>query len=348
VLIWLVLACTNPELSDLQRALDAYAAGQVALVQGDPNAAAKSFARAAAADKERAAPIAWQAWAEDKAGRTEAALATLNAGLARFPADPYLRYNRAAIRARTGQLALAGSDLRWLYANAHVEPVEVADDGDFVRLGTDPELRALLPAVQVSAVVTGEPGSVVLGERFTLELDLVGRSGAAVSMQDLGEPTGLLRHTRTIEDVLPAERLWTRRRIRVEYRAVAAGQAKIGPWLISAAGTSVLTDRLPFEVVALPGRDARQPPQEATAVVIPSSWAGWQEPPWIGTVDGQRLAVVGPMHKVRPADARADGVQLELREAGQVRWTTVPLGPGVPVDIVERGGVVLRDPSAPD
>ncbi len=344
-MIWWFVACGNPELSGLRDALAAYADGQAAIASGNTEAAVHAFARAAESDPNRATPLAWQAWAEDQAGRPGVALALLDEALVRFPDDTNLRYNRAAIRARLGQLEEAASDLRWLYANGRIQPVEVADDPDFVGLGTDPELRALLPSVQVSAVVSGEPSSVVLGERFTLHFDVVSRKDAEVSIKDMGENSGLLRHTRTMEDVLPPERVWSRRRVEMEYDAVVGGSATIGPWLVSSAGTSVLTDRVSLEVIALPGRSTVPLADTASSTRLPSGWTEQPTPPWVGEVEGQRWAFVGPLHTLRPSNSRVSRAEYELRDKGQVVWRALPLAAGLPVEIVQSGAVVLHAPS---
>jgi hypothetical protein len=344
MLIWLLLTCGDPAFDGLDEALDAMAKGHAALEADDPRAAVEAFAQAAAADPTRASPVAWQAWAEDRAGRSEAALVVLDAGVSRFPRDPDLRYNRAAIQARLGQIEAAATDLRWLYANDMAQPVEVADDVDFLALGTHPELRRLLPSVQVSAMVAGEPKSVVLGERFTLELDVVGRKGATVAVQDMGQQGGFFRHVRTIEDVEAPERVWTRRHFRVEFQAVSAGKVSLGPWLVSAAGTSALTETIQIEVVDLPGRTLRNGPTNNGNLRVPSGWIGEIEPPWLGVVDGQRWAVLPPRHSIRPVSARGDGPDLELRDRGQMVWRAIPLLPDVSVSIVNAGTIVREDP----
>ncbi len=294
---------------------------------------------AAKADPKRPVLRGWHAWALDMSGDTEGALEVLDSALHTHPDASDLRYNRAAIRARLGRLEGAAADLRWLYANDVVQPVEVGEDRDFLPLATDKDLRKLVPTAQVRADMRGEAGSVLLGENFTIELNVVGRSGASVEMEDLGTTTGLLCHIRTVEDLREEGPLWTRRRVQIIYQAVAGGKGMMGPWLVKSGGTSTLTDRVAVEVVALPGRAPTQKPGEATAMQLPSGLGEVHLPPWIGPVAGARVARVGPRHTLSPAVLRPVGPVLELWNAGQVLWRQIPL-PAGEFQVLEGGRVV--------
>ena len=328
VLILLWLACADPEFRPIANSLSAYDRGQQALEEGMPLRAADAFEAAAEADPARPVLRQWQAWALDKGGESQAAIEVLDAAIQAYPEATDLRYNRAALRARQGHLKRAAADLRWLYAKDVVQPVEVADDRDFLPLAADKELRSLVPAGQVQAEARGESGSVLMGEPFTLELQIVARSGVGVQLEDMGETTGILRHVRTIEDERPEGPLWTRRNIRIVYTAVEGGQGRIGPWLVKAGGTSALTEWVKVDVVQLPDQKASLLPSEASALRLPSGLAEASAPPWIGIENGVRVARLGPPHTISPAVPISPGPVLELWVDGQVRWRQVPLPDG--------------------
>jgi hypothetical protein len=326
ILLW--LACVDPEFKPISQALSAYDRGQAQLASGFPLRAAAAFSEAAAADPARPVLLGWQAWALDQAGDTQGAIRILDGALLAQPGASELRYNRAALRARTGMLEGAAADLRWLYSNDVVQPVEVGEDRDFLPLSTHTDFRNLVPRAQIQADLRGEGGSVLLGERFTLELNLVVRNGAQIEIEDLGEETGLLRHVRTVEDGEADGPLWTRRRVRIIYKAVAGGTGSIGPWLVKSGGTSTLTDRIPVEVVALSGRTSADSPSEASAVQLPAGLDEAAPPPWIGVVAQHRVARLGPRHSLSPSVASPPGPVYELWQSGQVRWRQVPLPAG--------------------
>jgi hypothetical protein len=340
ILIW--LACSDPQFGPVSDAVKAYDKGQSELAAGTPLRAAGSFSEAAEADPDHAILRGWQAWALEQAGETDDAIEVLDTALSAHPGDSELRYNRAAFRARTGMLKAAAADLGWLYANDIVQPVEVGEDSDFLALATHPEFRSLVPTAQIQADLRGEAGSVLLGERFTLHLSVTVRKGARIEIEDLGEATGLLRHTQTIENISPDGPLWTRRAVTIVFKTVAPGQATMGPWLLKSGGSSALTGRVAVEVIALAGAKRSGPVGEATAAVLPSSM-GAAEPPWIGIYGGLRVARVGPKHSITPSVKGPGGPVYELWSQGQVQWRQVPLPPG-PHRLTQAGRVVASDP----
>jgi len=339
VLILLWLACTDPEFAGVSDAMSAYTSGEEAMEAGLPLRAAAAFSEAAASDPERPVLRGWQAWALDQAGQPEAALEVLDSAIEAHPDAVDLRYNRAAIRARLGELEMAASDLRALYAQGAAQPLVVGDDRDFRLLAADPEWNALVPTAQVRVELRGEAGAVVLGEWLTLHLDIIGRSGAEVTLQEMGEATGLLHHIRTVEDVVKEGDLWSHRSLRIVYRTVAEGKSTLGPWLVRAGGTTALTERIKVEVVALPGKEAVGGPEESSALILPSSMDGAPSAPWIGLQGGTSVARLGPRHTLSPPVRAPAGPVLELWSKGQVQWRQVPL-PSGEHQVLESGRVV--------
>ncbi|RME27783.1 MAG: hypothetical protein D6798_03795, partial [Deltaproteobacteria bacterium] len=281
-------------------------------------------------------------------------------GLRRFPDDPDLRFNRAALRARLGDLDGAAADLHALIGAGLVSPEEAAADPDLVLLRGRPDLAALVPGPVLAVDLHGEEGSVLLGEEYRAELYLdmpADRSDLAV--RSLGEPTGLLRRQRVVEDHLSRGSVRIQARIAITWRAVAAGRAEAGPWLFTAGGVSALTDRMPVEVVAVGELPAAQESPGREDLVVPSAVVGDRLPPWAGPIDG-RLGVL-----VRPDDVAevtgAEGVPLsaeeqwELRRSGQTEWVVrLYDAPQEAWIRVRRGDVVVleqqgaRDPEGRD
>ena len=319
-----LLSCGGNPYGYLSRSVEAYDAGREALVGGDGRAAAASFAAAAEQDPDSALLPAWQAHALSEAGDIAGALGVLDDALRRVPDDVTLRYNRAALRARQGALDAAAADLALLIEVGAVDPVEAGEDPDFAAFAADPALVALAPPPSVRVGLTGESGAVLLGEPFTREIVVDSLAGALISVTDMGEPTPLLRHVRTVEDILGGGgRRRVARTLTVTWRAVAAGESRVGPWLIAAGGASALTDAAPVHVVALPGR-AEGAPRAAPAVFSPDAAFTGRTPPWAGRALG-RVAVLyngGDAVEVtgEAGERDADPVALELRADGQTRW----------------------------
>lgn len=323
-LLWLALAAACGP-SDAVRArfaaAEAHDQGRALLAQGDPVAAEQAFARARAQDPESPTLVAWQARAQELSGRVDAAEQTLDGGLERFPQDPDLRFNRAALRARRGELDAAAADLRALIAAGALTPAQAAEDPDLIRLRTRPDLAPLVPLPALWAELIGEAGSVLLGDDYDAILTLDAPDGP-LEVRDLGEPAGLLRRTRVVEDRVGQSGGRTLRRVELGWRAIAPGRAHLGPWLWSSGGVSGLTEALDVEVVALGGRAVPRGAPSGEGLLLPSALLGTRPPPWAGPVDG-RLAVVGPpgaAARVRVGGAEIEAEERwELREQGQPR-----------------------------
>lgn len=316
-----LLGCADPALSRYRDALDAYDAGREALSAGRAEEAAADFRRAAALDPDSATALAWQAWALDQAGKGSEALGVLDEALARFPADPTLRYNRAALRARAGALDGAAEDLRVLYAAGALDPVVAGEDPDFAALAGDPETVALAPPPAVEVQVAPSAGPVLIGDTTTLELSLRSRADELLSFTDQGAAPGLLRHTRTVEDLLEPEGRIQPRTLSLSFKAVTAGEGALGPWLVRAGSASGEVPASPVSVLALPGRAPAAPGVEGGALRSVEALFQGREPPWAGRDRGEVLVIFPPgaSVEVTATDGAADPapVALELRRLGQ-------------------------------
>ena len=320
MILLLILACGDPQLREARAALDAYDAGKVLLDAGKPREAAARFGEAALHDQNSPELLAWQAQALSDAGEGSAAIELLTQGLSRFPDDPTLRYNRAAALVHDGALDAAAADLRALYSLGLADPVEVGDDPDFAALQADSRFSDLAPAPQVDLSARGEPGPVLLGDTWTLELSVSARRGELLSITDMGEPTGLLRHTRTVEDIASGDARVGSRTLTITWRAVAPGDGTLGPWLVAVGGQSALTPSFPVSVIALSRPAILQPDEAGTVYSVeallaptPAVWAGRL----LGRVAARAPADASVTVTPEAGEADADPIRLELRRDGQ-------------------------------
>lgn len=348
-MIWLLVACgTKGEFSHYDAALRAYDEGKAAL-ESAPEESVRAFERARAADPESPILVAWLAKALVATGRIDEALAVLDDGQKRHPEDATLHYNRAALLARQGRVEEAAGELRSLVAKGRVQVLDIQSDPDFAVLEGDPRFLDLFPSEQVHVELRGEGGAVLVGEPFAVRIAVESREGQTVTFTDMGKPSGLLRHQRTVEDVVRRGDGLVARELEVTWRAIAPGKASIGPWLVAAGGTSALTDDVAVEVKAIAGRATKLEPLESGAVYSPEALLAGRTPPWAGRIGDALVVVVAP--GTHPAltwqgDVRAEVPPEELvfREAGQPVWTAwVYRGEGPAHVRVERQRDVLLD-----
>jgi hypothetical protein len=343
-MILLLVACRgDPQMDRLKQALSDYDRGQQAGDVGDWSAAAEAYAAAVSQHPESPALRGWHAAALASAGDLTGARAALDAAMPSFPGNLLLRYNRAAYAARQGDLEAAAADLRYLYARDLLDPLQAGEDPDFAGLARDPRYADLAPAPQVRLQVRGEAGSVLLGEQYTAELVIESRDGEAISIENIGALPTLLRHSRTIEDLTIQEAGWSRRVVRVEWIARSPGEESIGPWLVSAHGTSAISDRLPVTVVALPGRAGEPPAEGPPGVLLPSQLRGDRPLPLAERLSDGRIAVLHEPDVQLTTDATPAG-SLEYRIGGQTRWLGDLLSAEGPLMITLSDGTSLSAP----
>jgi hypothetical protein len=340
MLIFWLLACSDPDFGHVGDALEAYDRGWLAMQQGNAAEAVTAFSTAASLDSERPVLHSWEALALVEAGQSDRALARLNAALTRFPTDAVLRYQRAAILSRRGDLSGTAADLRWLYANEKANPIEVGEDPDFLPLRTDPLYADLVPRAQVEASVTGEDGSVLVGDLYTVNFFITSRTGTPVRIQSRGSPTPSLVLERLVEDMTHRDEIWTKRRLYAEFRAVSAGRMAAGPWQVEAGKSSTLTERLVVDVVSLPGRTEHQK-LEPIHLVMPSVRWGASPEPFLGHRSDGDWAVYPSMMYFTPQSILR-GPRMEYREYGQPQWLAVQVEADSRGEIRNGGTVVLR------
>lgn len=343
--LWLTACGGDPVLDPIAEALEAYDVGRAALARGDRQAARAAFAEARTHQPDDPTLAAWEAWAVAEDGDPMGALGLLDAGLGRWPAAVDLRMHRAALRARSGDLTGAGADLRALYAAGALHPRDAAADPDLALLASHPETRALVPAPALAIQGQGEAGAVLLGDTWTVEVELRTPADQPVALSV--PPLDLLRLEAVVEERLSDEGRDAWRRVRVTFRAIRPGAAELGPIAARSGAAAGELAALPVEIVTLPGR-SEQPVGPTWSTLPLASALGAADPtPSVAEVGG--LTVV-----TAPADARVEfawagpepvgAVRVELRaDARSVlqRWV-VPVHPAGRVT-VRSGGLDLLD-----
>ena len=347
--LWLGGCGGDPVLDPIHEALEAYDVGRAALARGDAPAARAAFAEARAHQPDDPTLAAWEAWAVAEGGDPAGALVLLDAGLDRWPEAADLRAHRAALRARGGDIPGAGADLRSLYAAGALHPRDAADDPDFAPLADHPETRALVPPPTLAIQGEGEGGAVLLGDTWTLEVEV--RSPAADPLALSVPALGLLRLESVIEERLSDEGRDAWRRLRLTYRAVQPGAAPLGPIAARAGRAGGELAALPVDIVALPGRSEQPPGPTWQTLPLPSALGGPDPTPGVATVGGHTVVTA-------PADARVDftwqgpepvgAVRVELRadERSVLQRWVVPAHPAGRVT-VRGGGLDLLDQALP-
>ncbi len=345
MLIFLFMACTDPDFGHLGASLEAYERGVLAMEQGDATMAVESFTEAIAHDPTRPSLRSWEARAYMKAGLPDRAVASLNRGLERFPDDAAMRYQRAAIFVKKGNIEGAVQDLRWLYANEKVHPVEVGEDPDFLALRVDPLYADLVPASYVQASVHSQQSSVLVGDVYTVEFTITSRTGSPISLRNQGETLDVFALRRVVEDVVERGDVWTKRNLLVEFKALSAGQIAVGPWFVQSGKDGSLTERLVVDIVGIPGREVSTDDNTMSMVVPSSRWG--REPTADFTEQSDGLwAVMGAEMVVAPVQARL-GPRMEYRESGQPRWSVEMVDPAQESSLRSGGAQVKRWPKKP-
>ena len=323
-------------------ALSAYEVGRSRMAVGDFTGAADAFGRASAADPNSALLVAWQARAVNASGRAGAAQSLLSAGIAGISGAGWLRYDRAALRAKGGALEGAAVDLRWLYANDLANPIKVGEDPDFVALRTDATLKALVPQAQVEASVQLENSPVLVGERYVLDFRITSRSGVKLELTSLVDHPEAWVVERIVEDVTDTGPIWSRRRLRVEVLATQAGRIVVGPWLVRSGATSTITERVIVEALALEGRrlgdlDGR----EGLTLEFPSTrWRGVEQP-FLGIKHDGGWAVFPAAMDFRPS-VQVLGPRMEFRLGGQPEWMALKVSAAAGAAIWSQGERVME------
>lgn len=346
MLIWLALACSDPDFGHFGSALEAYEEGRVALATGAPEVAAEAFSRAAALDPSSDVLVAWEVQALRKVDADHEALARLNAGVVRFAQSELLRFERAKLRAYLGDLGGASEDLLWLYEREAAHPVEVGEMQDFAALRTDASTKALVPSATVSARVWVPQSKVLVGEPHAIEFEITSRTGVSLELLPIAPESGHMRVHRIVEDIVQTDDIWTRRILRVERIAEQAGQTVLGPWVVQVGGNSVVTERVLVNAVGLGDFDAsasrrRNDAEGSIPLMVPSSRFPGSQPLFDGSIEEYGWALISAGMVFEPSDTEL-GPRMELRQSGQPIWTAKAIKSTGPARIKQGGAIVLE------
>lgn len=240
------------------------------------------------------------------------ALVVLDGALERFPRDAGLRWDRAALRARSGDLVGAAKDLRGPVGRGELDPARLGRDPDLAAVATDAMLAGLVRLPEVSARVDAAPDGIV-GESWTLEMEV---RAPKQPLQIVGAgPQPIARIERVVEDVLDEDDWDSTRRITWSARLVGPSEGRVGPWELRAGGASGGVSAVPLEATLLGepvGLQSRWP----TELWVPEALLGDEVPPAV-VRRGAYTLVAAPAHM----EVQTTGcVSVESRRRGQRRW----------------------------
>ena len=338
-----LVACSPSPLDRYAEALGSWEAARRAADAGDWTEALGHLDRALAADPDSPALVAWKAHVQRRSGDEAGALATLEAGLRRHPRDRVLRYDRAALLARSGAILDAARELAALTDEGLIEPGAAGLDPDFAALAADPRTRALVPPPVVRAEAAPPDAKVLLGDTWVVSLEIRSPRGQSLSLSGAAPPG--LALVRLVEDVVSGDDgVFERRRLETSWRALAPGAHAVGPWTVAAPDSRATVGPWTVEVVAL-GEAAGEPPPPWAGWFLPSRDLGGVEAPWAGPLGDRFVAAWKPGQRGSwTGAAPAGAVAWEWRRDGQVRLQGLLAPRPAALEIRDGGRVVARWP----
>jgi hypothetical protein len=242
-----------------------------------------------------------------------AAVAVLDQAVERFPRSAGLRWDRAALLARAGQLDAAAADLRGPVGRGELDPAELGRDPDLAALGGSARHADLVRLPEIHLDAKASPDGIV-GDRWRLELDVRSPQGILDVVSQGPLPAAEL--SEVVEDVLKDGALEVSRRIRWSGRLTGAGEGRVGPWEVRVGDVSATTQPLPLEITAL-GASSPSASPWPRALPVPSALRGSKELPGAWRV-GAAVVVAAPAHL--EVDFPPGCVRLEQRLAGRRDW----------------------------
>jgi tetratricopeptide (TPR) repeat protein len=345
----LLLACGG-DRQPAERALPLFRDGREALDAGEHEAAAALFARAAAMDPQRPVLRSWQAYALAAGGDPAAAIALLEATPAILSAHD--RYNMAAWHARLGHEEQALSMLAVALQDEPTLRDGLDADPDFSGLVLGGALDVLSDDVALRAVMLGEEGAILAGERYDLELDVQAPGGAGLALrwgQALPEGFGLRR---VVDERSGADGEASMRSLHYRLATRGGGEGSLGPWTLQAGERSIELPAVPWETVALPGADDQDEPS-----LEPLEGVWWTPREALEGLDATAAAARHGLLVVchQPGDRVAvsteavlgPGLEIELRDGGQAlrlakAWRWAPGRGEATVTVTRKGETMLE------
>ncbi|MEO0600730.1 MAG: tetratricopeptide repeat protein [Myxococcota bacterium] len=248
MIVALIVACTSPDpdLRAKRAAVDAFDQAKAQLEAGDAAGARAAFAAMPAVH-----PVvkAWEARAAAAAGDLEGAVAILDLLLAQTPDFGLARYNRAAYRARLGQLEGAAEDLTLALEVGATTLREATVDPDFAPHLEHPAF-AVIAANALIVAVEPPPTSTFLGSEVRLTLRITGAGGRALSVTSPAAqgPVTFVEHVEAVTDPLQGRTLtWA-------WRVDGPGTVVLEPITVTNGTVTMTTSGARVEAAAPPGR----------------------------------------------------------------------------------------------
>jgi hypothetical protein len=245
-----------------ERALDAFDLAMQHRQSKDWEAAQSSLLLAIERDPHSPALRLWLVQTHLDAEQTEQARRVLDEAVRLFPESADCLYNRAALRARLGDIGGAADDLKRLKALGLLDPFETGSDPDFVDLRDDPIFADLVEPPRIQVQASGEDGAVLLGDPWELVLTLGVPLKGNLELSWEGEVSQSLQLESVIEQELRDTARERTVELRVRWRAIHSGIGRVGPWKLRHGQAEAVVEAIRLEVVSL---GELGPGQEETA-----------------------------------------------------------------------------------
>ena len=180
----------------------------------------------------------------------------------------------------------------------------------------------------------------MVGDTYAIEFSITSRTGTPVEITNQGPPIEWLGLQRIVEDVTSETEIWTRRRVRAEYRALKPGRLSAGPWLVEVADGRALTEKVGVEVVAIPDQKEVAAVRELSIGIPSTRWQAHTLPVFAADEDGEWAVFESGM--ALSSNTAKRGPRMEYREKGQPRWSAHLIEGAPGLEIRTGGEAVLR------
>lgn len=312
----LLLACADPELDPYREALESWERGRLALEAGRAGDAATDFARAQELDPRSPTLPLWEARARASAGDLAGAERVLDRLVVAHPELGTAWYNRAAYRARQGQLDAAAADLEVALRREAASPFAAAADPDFAPHAHHPALARLIPPAPLLGLAQGPEGAVWVDGQVEVRIVLHGLARLRPALRFPEVPPRGLQLLRVVEDDQFQGETATRV-VTLWYRALAPADVRLGPFVVVADTHRVVLDPVPVRVEG-PPRPVPDPAPHPLELPLPAALAPAREDHAAARHPGGVAAMGRPDEPVT-ADGLPPVVELEWRVGGQTR-----------------------------
>lgn len=301
LIVWWLWACEparEPSAASVAagQTLVAWSEGRSAEQRGDLTAARAGYERALATRERDPLLLAWLAQVEAADGRVREAVELLDRALVSKPSFSVARYNRAAYKARLGELSGAGEDLALALRGGASTPRRAMQDPDFRPHLADPAF-AFLPASPITVRWTVPSELAFVGSKVELSarVDGVEPDQLAFDLPVRG-PVQVVREQQdlTVDEAGdPALSVsWT-------LLVGGAGEVRVGPMRVEGAGVVHVEPARSFVAGAPAGHQGT--PELGLALLLPSSRLAGRPTPVVWREGEATWAAVGGEERVEVA-----------------------------------------------